>query len=372
MRFFKNKKLFFISSLIVVLFVVGNFSFAQRSPEINYPTIGGVSIPNINIDLGQYIKYIFYFAISIAGVICFVALIFGGVRWLTSAGNPGAVSDAKDQLFSGILGLIILLGSWLFLNTINPQLVSFEAPNIAELPRGEVPSLKTGKVCFYDKKCGESDRKLLNCIDASTGMKPTEGDIRSVEIKEGAGSIAVGFFEKPLYDGRRICLKDASDFCDLTKFSFSGAPFDDIINDINSVSIIPAEKCVFAKTVLPAGPKDDFSAAVVFYKNTNYTSPAVLTFFGAGEGTTSPPPDTVQSIWINNNSSLAVRLFSQPNYGLNGGKTICFTTSVPNLSSYTCEGWWIFSIGWNMRIASIKVINASECPRPGITEDIKT
>jgi len=71
----------------------------------------------------QFISYIYEWGISLGGIAVFVMLLWAGVEYLTSAGDPGKMRDAIKRIKSSILGLILLLTSWLILNTINPQLV---------------------------------------------------------------------------------------------------------------------------------------------------------------------------------------------------------------------------------------------------------
>lgn len=87
------------------------------------PGIGGEPGITTTPLLPDYIKYIFNFSIAIGGLIAFGFLVYGGLRFLTSAGDPSKMSDAKDQIFSALLGLIVLLGSWIILTTINPELI---------------------------------------------------------------------------------------------------------------------------------------------------------------------------------------------------------------------------------------------------------
>jgi hypothetical protein len=35
-------------------------------------------------------------------------IIVAGFKWMTSAGDPSKISDAKDQIFAAILGLLII------------------------------------------------------------------------------------------------------------------------------------------------------------------------------------------------------------------------------------------------------------------------
>ncbi|HEB46283.1 MAG TPA: hypothetical protein ENI19_01065, partial [Candidatus Nealsonbacteria bacterium] len=106
----KKYKLIFLVSFLLFFAV---FVFAQDL-EVTYPTIPGAPLP-AEPTLPEYIKYIYNFALIIAGLIAFFSLIYGGFRYMFSVGQPAAMSDAKDQITAGIVGLMILLGSYLFL-----------------------------------------------------------------------------------------------------------------------------------------------------------------------------------------------------------------------------------------------------------------
>ncbi len=118
-----NKKILIIFSLIVLtVLLLDNFCYAQKPLEIKYPRVLGKELSEKPL-LPEYIKYIFNLALLLGGLIAFGALVLGGFRYMSSVGSPPAMDDAKDQIFSGILGLVILLSSYLILTTVNPQLV---------------------------------------------------------------------------------------------------------------------------------------------------------------------------------------------------------------------------------------------------------
>lgn len=107
------------------------FSFAlaeDRKLEIEYPEIYGLKPETVKTLLPEYAKYIFNFSIAIFGLVVFGVLIKGGALYMTSVGDPAKLQDAKKQISSAILGLVILLLSYLILTTINPQLVMFKLP----------------------------------------------------------------------------------------------------------------------------------------------------------------------------------------------------------------------------------------------------
>ena len=121
-KFYKTKKLFIILSLIIFLTLVSvNFVFSQWTPEVKYPEIGTKTITKTT-SLPEYINYIFSLAIIVGVIVAVGVLIYGGFLYLTSAGKPEQLNDAKSRIFNGFLGLVILLGSYLILNTVNPQL----------------------------------------------------------------------------------------------------------------------------------------------------------------------------------------------------------------------------------------------------------
>ena len=86
-----------------------------------YPSFQNFSL-TLNMPLNEIVAWFYYFIIGVAGLAAFVMLVTGGVKYLTSAGNPSAIGDAKDQIKSALLGLLIILGSWLILQVVNPEL----------------------------------------------------------------------------------------------------------------------------------------------------------------------------------------------------------------------------------------------------------
>jgi hypothetical protein len=124
-------------SVFLLLFLGVNFIFAQegRELEIKYPIIPGVEIPATTATaFPTYVKYIFNLTIMIAGIIALGALVFGGIRYLTSGGSPSAQRDATGQITAGFFSLIVLLSSYLILFTIDPKLVVFSSPDIENIP----------------------------------------------------------------------------------------------------------------------------------------------------------------------------------------------------------------------------------------------
>ncbi len=60
------------------------------------------------VDPGQMIENLIGWFTGIAGVISVVFLIFGGISYITSAGDPGKLKKAKDTIFYSLIGLAIV------------------------------------------------------------------------------------------------------------------------------------------------------------------------------------------------------------------------------------------------------------------------
>ena len=122
--------------------------------EVKYPSLTQVAPPPqvTHGYLVDYIKYIFGVAIFLAGIVALVAFLKGGFSYLTSVGNPSRMRDARDQILAGILGLIIVLGSFILLNTINPKLTEINPPAITGVGRGII--------VYSDENCGDGSNAL--------------------------------------------------------------------------------------------------------------------------------------------------------------------------------------------------------------------
>ena len=53
--------------------------------------------------------------LSFAGIVLFILLVVGGFKFITSGGDPKAVEGAKKTISYAILGLVLLLVSYLIL-----------------------------------------------------------------------------------------------------------------------------------------------------------------------------------------------------------------------------------------------------------------
>lgn len=88
--------------------------------------------------LGEYIKAIYNYGFSIAGILAAILLMAGGVLWLVSGGDASKVTQAKELIIGSVTGLIILAASYVLLIQINPDLVKFRPISIGHINKLEL------------------------------------------------------------------------------------------------------------------------------------------------------------------------------------------------------------------------------------------
>lgn len=113
--------------------------------------IGGMETAPTNT--GDYFNLIFKIAIGLCGVLAVVMIIVNGVAYMGEDSIFGK-TEAKQKILAAILGLLIALGSYALLNTINPDLLkgnaTVEAVYVSydESVHGDTPQTAVnGKYC---------------------------------------------------------------------------------------------------------------------------------------------------------------------------------------------------------------------------------
>lgn len=109
----------------------------ERPPAANVSFTPQVTIPNSSFGagvtsevtgttFGEWISAVYVFFAGVMGVIAAVLVLWGGIKWTTAAGNAGRVTEAKDTIYSALTALLLTFGSYLILNTVNPELVKLK------------------------------------------------------------------------------------------------------------------------------------------------------------------------------------------------------------------------------------------------------
>jgi len=76
--------------------------------------------------IAVYIKAIYNYAMGIIGILAALALMIGGVIYLTATGNATRISEAKSWITGALTGMLIMFTSYVLLNEVNPDLIGFK------------------------------------------------------------------------------------------------------------------------------------------------------------------------------------------------------------------------------------------------------
>lgn len=135
------------------------FSFFIASSAlaaIEYPTIAGITISE-STSAAEYLIYFFNLAVAAGTFIAVIMVIMAGIEWVTSSGNPGKVESAKSKLTNTVFGVMVLLGCYLVLNAINPQLTNIKIGDLS-CEHGIVVLAKQASDGKIDQKCIDSNQ----------------------------------------------------------------------------------------------------------------------------------------------------------------------------------------------------------------------
>jgi len=140
----KNHIAFFFFALFLCLFLAK----PVLALEINYPSVPGATPPQDFINTAKpedilvlYAQYFLNLTIWLSGLIALAVLVAAGISYLISAGKPERIISAKQYIISVFFGILILLSSYLILNTINPQILSFTTEPLSSPEISPRPSL---------------------------------------------------------------------------------------------------------------------------------------------------------------------------------------------------------------------------------------
>jgi hypothetical protein len=136
--------------------------------------------------LGEYITWVYNYALKVAGILAAIVLMAGGLLWLISGGDAGKVGQAKEMIVGAITGLIILLSSYILLITVNPELVKFRPITMGALSNQEVSELNKAK------DSGEATDAL------------TAGCATDQELKDGVNFYATGYCKPTWSDTKKF------------------------------------------------------------------------------------------------------------------------------------------------------------------------
>ncbi|MEK7619934.1 MAG: pilin [Patescibacteria group bacterium] len=118
---------------------------SSKAAKVTLSTsIGGLQVTG---DLGEYISKVYTWLIGTATTIAIVFIMVAGLRWTLGGLSADQVGKAKKLIQNSVTGLVLLLGTYLLLATINPQLLKLQVPRFPMIK--QIGLVTAGTSCGY-------------------------------------------------------------------------------------------------------------------------------------------------------------------------------------------------------------------------------
>lgn len=143
---------------------------------------------------------LYEFAFVFAGFLAFGAIVYGGLRYAMSAGSSSIKEEGRSWITNAFLGLALLMGAYLLLNIINPELTVLKFPVLTPFgtstsvfgpgvdpnqlpPNADVWACKDAKGAFVGNSCYVQQRDCHEGCEISL-------DENGNEIKTGSTCVS--------------------------------------------------------------------------------------------------------------------------------------------------------------------------------------
>ncbi len=129
-------------AILLALFLIPSLVFAIEL-NLTYPKLPGA--PDINVeadqDLAEVILWFYRLFVGITGLAGFLMLLWAGFQYVISAGNPAKIGDARDRAIQALLGILLVLSSFIIIQFINPELTQIGSESLEIVPGPEYKQL---------------------------------------------------------------------------------------------------------------------------------------------------------------------------------------------------------------------------------------
>lgn len=112
-----------VGILISVLFVPVNVNAAKSALPDCSGSNANAQICQTNTDaIGGILKNVINTMLFLAGSIAVIMIVVGGIRYITSDGDPGAASKAKNTIIYALVGIVVAVMSYAIVNFVIERL----------------------------------------------------------------------------------------------------------------------------------------------------------------------------------------------------------------------------------------------------------
>ncbi|NCN07113.1 Ig-like domain-containing protein [Candidatus Falkowbacteria bacterium] len=234
------KKMILASFLVVFLvLILPNVGLAQTTADNRFGLADAASIGLGQTDLRVAIVRIIQIILSFVGIIAVIMVLYGGFIWMTSGGDPAKIEKAKKILINTIIGIIVILSSYIITAFIIGALTGAGGGGGGWGPGGGGPDdfgrwgIGVGPIESVYPEPGQID------VPINTALAVTFKEVINPQTICGA-SACDGLTTK--ISNVEICQVDNSGICQPEGEEFSAQAFVDSVvksNDNRTFTIVP-------------------------------------------------------------------------------------------------------------------------------------
>jgi hypothetical protein len=136
-------------------------------------------------ELVEMANRILRWTISMMVVLSGVIIAVAGFKMVMSAGNMSAISDAREMITNVFVGLIILLASWLIVDTVMKVMVGTNLPGMGPWNTAQIQQQYGATISTY---CQGST--ITNCTNVVAALIAAESSGRT-SVTSGAGAVGL-------------------------------------------------------------------------------------------------------------------------------------------------------------------------------------
>lgn len=104
-------------------------AFACWSLALTTPVLAGTvttELGDIPTDVGPLVSWVVGKAIGIGGGIALLLLVYGGIRYISSQGDPDSTAEAQEIITAAISGVILIILSVFILKLLGQDILGLD------------------------------------------------------------------------------------------------------------------------------------------------------------------------------------------------------------------------------------------------------
>ncbi len=114
----KSKRKIIVKALLVLALMVGALSLFSNVPAFGFGTEADRPTAVPGGDLRSLVLTVVNYFLGFLGLIAVIMVIYGGITYVVSAGKDEAVGNAKKIIMYALVGLVIILLSFVLVNAV--------------------------------------------------------------------------------------------------------------------------------------------------------------------------------------------------------------------------------------------------------------